>query len=192
DGDGLINTRDLGRVMQAIGQNPSEADLRDMIADVDRTNKGAVDFSDFLVMMTLVKRDIDPKEQIREAFRVFDKDGNGYIGHTDLKRIMDDHGEKVTDNEVDSMIREADFDGDGQINYEGMSFHSLRFVAHYPSDFVKVNEMFPLPASLDADISYILDDALSIIGPSESLFPIPFCDSTLPSLFYLHTWAQHN
>jgi len=118
DGDGLINTRDLGRIMQAIGQNHSEADLRDMIADVDRTNKGAVDFSDFLVMMTRVKRHIDPKEQIREAFRVFDRDGNGYIGHTDLKRMMDDQGEKLTDNEVDEMIREADFDGDGQINYE--------------------------------------------------------------------------
>jgi calmodulin len=28
-------------------------------------------------------------------------------------------GEKLTDNEVDEMIREADIDGDGQINYDG-------------------------------------------------------------------------
>jgi calmodulin len=30
-------------------------------------------------------------------------------------------GEKLSDTEVDEMIREADVDGDGQINYEGMS-----------------------------------------------------------------------
>lgn len=42
-------------------------------------------------------------------------------------------GEKLSDTEVDEMIREADVDGDGQINYDG-TFHSLLFnfqVAYY-------------------------------------------------------------
>lgn len=30
-------------------------------------------------------------------------------------------GEKLSDSEVDEMIREADVDGDGQINYDGAS-----------------------------------------------------------------------
>ena len=52
---------------------------------------------------------------------VFDKDGNGFISAAELRHVMTNLGEKLTDEEVDEMIREADIDGDGQINYEGTS-----------------------------------------------------------------------
>lgn len=65
-------------------------------------------------------KDTDSEEEIREAFRVFDKDGNGFISAAELRHVMTNLGEKLTDEEVDEMIREADIDGDGQVNYEGM------------------------------------------------------------------------
>ena len=37
----------------------------------------------------------------------------------ELRHVMTNLGEKLTDEEVDEMIREADIDGDGQVNYEG-------------------------------------------------------------------------
>ena len=60
----------------------------------------------------------DSEEKIREAFRVLDKDGNGFISAAELRHVMTHLEEKLTDEEVDEMIREADIDGDGQINYE--------------------------------------------------------------------------
>ena len=59
--------------------------------------------------------DTDTEEEIKEAFRVFDKDGNGFISAAELRHVMTNLGEKLTDEEVDEMIREADVDGDGQV-----------------------------------------------------------------------------
>jgi calmodulin len=50
--------------------------------------------------------------------QVFDKDNDGYISAAELRHVLTNIGEKLSDEEVDEMIREADIDGDGQINYE--------------------------------------------------------------------------
>ena len=49
---------------------------------------------------------------------MFDKDGDGLISAAELRHVMTNLGEKLTDEEVDDMIREVDVDGDGQVNYE--------------------------------------------------------------------------
>jgi len=69
-------------------------------------------------MMARKMKDTDSEEEILEAFKFFDKDGNGFISAAELRHIMTNLGEKLIDEEVDEMIREADIDGDGQINYE--------------------------------------------------------------------------
>ena len=79
-------------------------------------------------MMAKKMRDTDTEEEIREAFRVFDKDGNGFISSAELRHVMTNLGEKLTDDEVDEMIKEADIDGDGQINYEGITSHQRRIM----------------------------------------------------------------
>jgi len=118
DGDGTITTKELGTVMRSLGQNPTEAELQDMINEVDADGNGTIDFPEFLTMMARKMKDTDSEEEIKEAFKVFDKDGNGFISAAELRHVMTNLGEKLTENEVDEMIREADVDGDGQINYD--------------------------------------------------------------------------
>lgn len=118
DGDGCITTKELGTVMRSLGQNPTEAELQDMVGEVDADGSGTVDFPEFLSLMARKMRDSDSEEEIREAFRVFDKDGNGYISTAELRHVMTNLGEKLTDEEVDEMIKEADCNNDGQVNYE--------------------------------------------------------------------------
>ena len=74
DGDGTITIKELGTVM-----NPTEAELQDMINEVDADGNGTIDFPEFLTMMVRKMIDTDTEEEIREAFRVFNKDGNGFI-----------------------------------------------------------------------------------------------------------------
>jgi calmodulin len=121
--------------MRSLGQNPSESELQDMINEVDADNNGTIDFpgtlsrnhsseasthkvcAEFLTMMARKMKDTDSEEEIREAFKVFDRDNNGFISAAELRHVMTSIGEKLTDDEVDEMIREADQDGDGRIDY---------------------------------------------------------------------------
>ena len=67
---------------------------------------GTIDFPEFLTMMPRKMKDTDSEEEeIREDFRVFDKDGNGFISAAKLRHVMTNLGEKLTDEEVDEMIR---------------------------------------------------------------------------------------
>uniref|UniRef100_A0A673XBB0 Calmodulin n=1 Tax=Salmo trutta TaxID=8032 RepID=A0A673XBB0_SALTR len=59
--------------MRSLGQNPTEAELQDMINEVDADGNGTIDFPEFLTMMARKMKDTDSEEEIREAFRVFDK-----------------------------------------------------------------------------------------------------------------------
>jgi calmodulin len=98
---GTITTKELGTVMRSLGQNPTEAELMDMINEIDADGNGTVDFPEFLTMMARKMKDTDSEEEILEAFKVFDKDGNGFISAAELRHIMTNLGEKLTDEEVE-------------------------------------------------------------------------------------------
>uniref|UniRef100_A0A8B9N885 EF-hand domain-containing protein n=1 Tax=Accipiter nisus TaxID=211598 RepID=A0A8B9N885_9AVES len=68
DGDGCITTKELGTVMRSLGQNPTEAELQDMVGEVDADGSGTIDFPEFLSLMARKMRDTDSEEEIREAF----------------------------------------------------------------------------------------------------------------------------
>eukprot|EP00250_Pteridium_aquilinum_P035583 c9686_g1_i1 orf=71-520(+) len=116
--DGSIASKDLGTVMRSLGQNPTEAELQDMTKEVDPDGKGTIDFGAFLPLMARKMKDTDSEEELKEAFKVFDKDRNGYISAQELRHVMTNLGEKLTDEEVDEMIREAGIDPEGQVNYD--------------------------------------------------------------------------
>ena len=58
-----------------------------MINEVDSDGNGTIDFPEFLTMMARKMKDTDTEEEIREAFRVFDKDGNGFISAAELRYV---------------------------------------------------------------------------------------------------------
>jgi calmodulin len=95
-GDGTITTKDLGTVIRALGKNPTEAELQDIINEVDPNGDGTVDFPAFLTIMARKMKDTDTEEDIIEAFRVFDKDGSGVISAAELRHVMTNLGEKLT------------------------------------------------------------------------------------------------
>ncbi|XP_047313124.1 calmodulin-2/4-like [Impatiens glandulifera] len=77
-----------------------------------------IEFAEFLHFLlagqTKVQEDDD---ELKEAFKVFDKDEDGFISANELRHVMMNFGEKLTDEEVQHMIKEADLDGDGKVNF---------------------------------------------------------------------------
>merc|ERR1712241_1353963 len=116
DGDGTITTKELATVMRSLGQHPTESELQDMINEVDEDGNGTIEFNEFLVMMAKKVKENESSDDIKEAFKVFDRDG--YISAEELGQVMSTLGESLTQEEIDEMIREADSDGDGRVCYE--------------------------------------------------------------------------
>ena len=175
DNDGKIATKDLGTVVRSLGCNPSEAEVKQLVREVDIDGmplsavltslwhqyifkqslkclrlwhpilsyetlsckgvlehifallilfllilgSGQVEFSEFLAMFERHRHERNTEEEIIDAFTVFDKEGNGYISAAELRHVMTNLGEKLRDEEIDEMVRAADMNGDGQINYKG-------------------------------------------------------------------------
>ena len=118
DGDGNITSEELGAVLRSLDQNPTETELQDMINEVDEDRDGTISFQEFTTMMGRKTEGTNREAELRKAFSLFDKDSNGLISADELRHVMKTLGEHLSEDEIDQMMREADTDGDGQINYE--------------------------------------------------------------------------
>ncbi|KAJ4753494.1 Calmodulin [Rhynchospora pubera] len=116
--DGCITLEELAAVIHQLGLNPTEVELLEMIREVDINGNGTIEFNEFTILMARKLMETDTDEEMKEAFEVFDKDHNGLISPSELRHVMRNLGENLTDDEVAQMIREADIDGDGYVNYE--------------------------------------------------------------------------
>ncbi|EPY73430.1 Centrin-1 [Camelus dromedarius] len=118
DGSGTIDVRELKVAMRALGFEPKKEEMKRMISEVDKEGTGKISFNDFLAVMTQKMAEKDTKEEILKAFRLFDDDETGKISFKNLKRVANELGENLTDEELQEMIDEADRDGDGEVNEE--------------------------------------------------------------------------
>ena len=114
NGDNTIPANTLGTVMRALGHNPTESEIHDLIQQDDDT----ISFNRFKQIMANKMKDDDNEEELREAFRAFDKDGQGLISAVELKHVMTQLGEKLKEEEVNELFSEAGIEMEGEINYE--------------------------------------------------------------------------
>ena len=118
DKDGKISAKELENAMQSMGQNPTVEEIQEMMKEVDLDQDGKISFEEFMHLMTNNTKETETEDEVINAFRVFDKEGNGLISSAELKHIMMTIGDKMTEEEADEMVNEADIDEDGMINYE--------------------------------------------------------------------------
>ena len=114
DGDGSITIEELKFAMEKLGQNGTVVELENEIKEIDLDGNGEIDLEEFLTVMPRMKF----KEEIRNAFKVFDPDNNGVIHNKELKHAFLNLVKGIDEREIMEMIECADVDGDGKIRYE--------------------------------------------------------------------------
>jgi len=133
DHDGCITAKEIRTVMRGLRLESTDQEITDMINNVDVDGSGTVDFTEFLAMMSssTCRRVMDTQkkteeEELRQAFRVFDIDSNGFIDANELKITMFNLGENLSDKDLKHMLKLADKNKDGKIDYEefiSMMYH---------------------------------------------------------------------
>lgn len=87
-----------------------------------RIESGRLEFGEFVQLAAkfIVEEDAEAmQKELREAFRLYDKQGNGFIPTTCLKEILKELDDQLTEQELDIMIEEIDSDGSGTVDFDG-------------------------------------------------------------------------
>ncbi|XP_010478649.1 PREDICTED: probable calcium-binding protein CML17 [Camelina sativa] len=122
--DGSLTQLELGSLLRALGIKPSPDQFETLIDKADSKSNGLVEFPDFVALVSpellSTARRTTPytEEQLLRLFRIFDTDGNGFITAAELAHSMAKLGHALTVAELTGMIKEADSDGDGRINFQ--------------------------------------------------------------------------
>ncbi|XP_037953622.1 calmodulin-A-like [Teleopsis dalmanni] len=118
NGDGSITLEELSSVMRSLGLKHTDSEFAEMIREADENQNGKIEFNEFVDVMTRSNGIVDVEAEVREAFNVFDENGNGFISPDELRRVMTLLGEELSDDTIGEMIREADLNGDGQVDFD--------------------------------------------------------------------------
>lgn len=87
-----------------------------MISDLDADGNGTIDFGEWLILMTKRVNDKDSRANINKIFALFDDQRTGFISIKNLRRVAQELGENITEDELQELINRADTDHDGLVS----------------------------------------------------------------------------
>ncbi|XP_022775692.1 probable calcium-binding protein CML25 [Durio zibethinus] len=118
NGDGKISSSELASIMGSLGQRPSDEELQNMIKEFDADGDGFINFKEFVELNTKGVDSDEVLENLKDAFSVYDIDGNGSISPEELHEVLKSLGDECSIAECREMISGVDNDGNGMIDFE--------------------------------------------------------------------------
>ncbi|CAH1792161.1 unnamed protein product [Owenia fusiformis] len=107
-----VDVREVGTIIRSLGCCPSEAELHDMLSEIEEEEPtGYIRFEKFLPMMThvLMERRYKPcpEDHLLRAFQVLDQGAKGFLTQEELVKYMTEEGESFTQEEMEEMLSAA-------------------------------------------------------------------------------------
>lgn len=120
NGDGRISKKELNDSLENLGIYIPDVELTQMIERIDVNGDGCVDIDEFGALYKSIMEEKDEEEDMKEAFNVFDQNGDGFITFDELKSVLGSLGLKQgrTVEDCKRMIMKVDVDGDGMVDYK--------------------------------------------------------------------------
>ncbi|KRX19504.1 Calmodulin [Trichinella nelsoni] len=134
NGDGVVTAEDFSIKMLRLGIPHSVDELLHAMREIAGDGTEEVDFDALFPLMTCEVESDEERMELKETFKIFDRDGDGYITAEELKNVLNDLGDPVSDEEVLAILTSTDNDKDGLISFEGNNI----WVFLYPIDFQAV------------------------------------------------------
>merc|ERR1712038_1462010 len=118
----FLSADDLGEIMRAMGFRPTEEELVDLLHEVDEDGSGEIEFGELCQLCaTFLVEDPDletMKKELKDAFRIYDKEGQGFITTETLRGLIGELLAPLTDEELEGIIEELDEDGSGSMDFD--------------------------------------------------------------------------
>lgn len=121
DQKGYITPETVGVILRMMGVKISEKNLQEVIAETDEDGSGELEFEEFVELAAkfLIEEDEEAlKAELREAFRIYDKGGNGYITTDTLKGLLRELDNRLTEEDLECIVDEVDEDGSGTLDFD--------------------------------------------------------------------------
>ncbi|KAH8334921.1 hypothetical protein KR074_006260 [Drosophila pseudoananassae] len=110
---GVVTVKELGSMIRSMGVEPTDAELKDIFDASDVDGNGEIDFKEFCYVMALYEH--EERNENLQVFKMFDKDGDGYITEEDLLKLLE-HTD--LSNDVQAVRKLLDSEKDGRISCE--------------------------------------------------------------------------
>ena len=118
----FLGADDLDDILRVMGFRPSAEDLAEILLEIDEDGSGEIEFGEFcqLCAKFLVEEPDEEtmKAELKEAFRVYDKEGQGFITTNQLREIISELDQDLNDEALDGIIDEIDEDGSGTMDFD--------------------------------------------------------------------------
>jgi len=122
-GNGTVSTKELEKVFKTLSLKVEDDKLKDWCDEADEEATGTLSWEQFRPIYECKVREDEDERELREAFRVLDKGNKGVIPVADLRWLLQELGDELTEDEIEDMITETDTDGSGTVDYD--EFYTL-------------------------------------------------------------------
>ncbi|XP_074102693.1 troponin C type IIb isoform X1 [Cotesia typhae] len=118
---GKIDKEKVRTILNTLSHTFDDQELELLLKQEDVDGNGVLNFDSFYRVATHFQEDDDDEalqKELKEAFRLYDKEGNGYIPTSSLREILAALDDQITPDQMDGMIGEIDTDGSGTVDFD--------------------------------------------------------------------------